>query len=145
MTGFLLAPTAIATQIMLGPSILDGAIGFSYPAALAAEQNSSGFQTITGEQLSQMLLRKDFFFVNVHIPYAGQIDGTDAFIPYDKIAQNLDKLPADKRAKIVLYCRSGRMSEIAAEQLSKLGYLHVSHLSGGMIAWQASGRALTEH
>ncbi|TIV73305.1 MAG: rhodanese-like domain-containing protein [Mesorhizobium sp.] len=71
--------------------------------------------------------------------------GNGCLYPYDKIDRNLDKLPADKNAKIVLYCRSGRMSEIAADQLSKLGYLHVSHLSGGMIAWQASGHALTEH
>lgn len=145
LTVFLLAPTLVATQIVLGPSILDGTAGFRYPAAVAAEQNSSGFQTITSEQLSQMLPRKDFFFVNVHIPYEGQIEGTDAFIPYDKIDRNLDKLPADKSAKIVLYCRSGRMSGIAAEQLARLGYLHVSHLSGGMIAWQASGYALKEH
>ncbi|RWA68037.1 rhodanese-like domain-containing protein [Mesorhizobium sp.] len=145
LTVFLLAPTAIATQVVLGPSIFDGIVGFRYPAAAAAEQNNPGFQTITSEQLSQMLPRKDFFVVNVHIPYEGQIEGTDAFIPYDKIDRNLDKLPADKNAKIVLYCRSGRMSEIAAEQLSKLGYLNVSHLSGGMIAWQASGHALTEH
>ncbi|WP_430699051.1 rhodanese-like domain-containing protein [Mesorhizobium dulcispinae] len=62
--------------------------------------------------------------------------------PTDKIDRNLDKLPADKNAKIVLYCRSGRMSEIAAEQLARPGYLHVTHLSGEMIAWQASGHAL---
>ncbi|TKB17077.1 MAG: rhodanese-like domain-containing protein [Mesorhizobium sp.] len=142
---FLLAPTMVATQIALGPSILNRTAGFTFQAAVAAEQDSSGFQTITSEQLSQMLPRKDFFFVNVHIPYEGQIEGTDAFVPYDKIAQNLDKLPADKSAKIVLYCRSGRMSGIAAEQLARLGYLHVSHLSGGMIAWQASGHALKEH
>lgn len=29
-----------------------------------------------------MLPRKDFFFVNVQIPYEGQIKGTDAIIPY---------------------------------------------------------------
>ncbi|WP_292326825.1 rhodanese-like domain-containing protein [Mesorhizobium sp.] len=141
----LLAPAMAVTQVVIGSSILDGALGFRYPAALAAEQNNPGFKTITSEQLSQMLPHKDFFFVNVHVPYEGQIEGTDALIPYDKIAQNLDKLPADKSANIVLYCRSGRMSEIAADQLSRLGYLHVSHLSGGMIAWRDSGHALMEH
>lgn len=89
-----------------------------------------------------MLQFKDFFLVNVHVPYEGEIDATDAFIAFDRIAENLDKLPPDKGAKIVLYCRSGRMSEIAATELSRLGYTQVSHLSGGMIGWKASGFAI---
>ncbi len=86
-----------------------------------------------------MLKQKDFFFVNVHVPYEGEIQNTDVFIPYNEIASNLDKLPKDKNAKIVLYCRSGRMSGIAAQTLIKLGYTNVSHLAGGMIAWEKSG------
>ena len=105
----------------------------------AAEVSTQGFATLTSVELAAMLPRKDFFFVNVHIPYEGQIGGTDAFIPYDQMADNLDKLPANKDTKIVLYCRSGRMSETAARELIKLGYRRVSHLSGGMIAWEGSG------
>ncbi|MDP1689389.1 MAG: rhodanese-like domain-containing protein [bacterium] len=86
-----------------------------------------------------MLKQKDFFFVNVHTPFEGEIKNTDAFIPYDKIADNLDKLPKDKNAKIVLYCRSGRMSEVAAKELSSLGYTNVYNLIGGMINWEKNG------
>lgn len=109
-------------------------------AAEAAE--NAAFQTITSENLSQMLQHKDFVLVNVHIPYEGEIAETDTFIPFDKIAENLNKLPADKAAKIVLYCRSGRMSEIAAAALAGLGYTHVDHLAGGMIGWETSGHRL---
>ncbi|HEX8009881.1 MAG TPA: rhodanese-like domain-containing protein [Casimicrobiaceae bacterium] len=105
----------------------------------ASTQRGEAFGTLTGAQLAAMLQRKDFFFVNVHIPYAGEIRNTDAFIAFDKIADNLDKLPADKSAKIVLYCQSGRMSEIAARELARLGYSRVSHLAGGMIDWKKSG------
>ena len=93
------------------------------------------FTTLTSFQLAAMLERKDFFFVNVHTPYEGEIKDTDAFIVFDKIADNLDKLPKDRKASIVLYCRSGRMSEIAARELTQLGFIKVSHLSGGMIDW----------
>lgn len=102
------------------------------------------FRTLTSPQLAMMLEKKDFFFVNVHTPYQGEIKNTDAFIVFDKIADNLDKLPKDKSAKIVLYCQSGRMSEIAAQELTKLGFTHVSHLSGGMIAWKKSGYEVIE-
>ena len=91
-----------------------------------------------------MLERKDFFFVNVHTPYEGEIKYTDAFIVFDKIADKLDKLPKDRTANIVLYCRSGRMSEIAARELMQLGFSRVSHLSGGMIAWKKNGYEIIE-
>ena len=90
-------------------------------------------------QLATMLAQKDFFLVNVHIPYEGEIKDTDAFIAYDSIADNLDKLPQDKNAKIVVYCRSGGMSAIAARQLVRLGFTQVSDLAGGMIDWEKSG------
>uniref|UniRef100_UPI0037045629 rhodanese-like domain-containing protein n=1 Tax=Mesorhizobium atlanticum TaxID=2233532 RepID=UPI0037045629 len=102
------------------------------------------FTTLTSVQLAAMLEKKDFFFVNVHTPYEGEIKDTDAFIVFDKIADNLDKLPKDRSAKIVLYCRSGRMSEIAARKLTQLGFSQVSHLSGGMIDWKQSGYEIIE-
>ena len=97
---------------------------------------------ISADELNTMLKNKDFVFINVHIPYAGNITGTDLSIPYDQIRQNLSQLPADKNAKIVLYCRSGRMSAIAAESLVKLGYMHIWNLKGGMDGWEQAGYPL---
>lgn len=106
--------------------------------------SSIKFKTLTSYQLAAMLKKKDFLFINVHTPYEGEIKNTDAFIPFDKITNNLEELPKDKTAKIVLYCRSGRMSEIAAHNLAQLGFDQVSHLSGGMIDWQKSGYEIPE-
>ena len=107
-----------------------------------AQPKPGNFITLTSAELATMLNQKDFYFVNVHIPYVGEIKNTDAFVPYDKITENLDKLPKDKNAKIVLYCQSGRMSETAAKELIQLGYTQVSHLSGGMIEWKQNGYAI---
>lgn len=99
-----------------------------------------GFYTdVSVPELQAMLADKNFTMVNVHIPFEGNIARTDLSIPYDQIGQNLDKLPDDKNAKIVLYCRSGRMSAIAAKTLVSLGYTNIWNLSGGMVAWEQAG------
>ena len=106
------------------------------------EVEGGSYTNVTPKQLSEMLKQKDFFFVNVHIPYEGEIDRTDAQIPYDQTAQQLSQYPADKTAKIVLYCRSGRMSSIAAKELVKAGYTNVWNLDGGRAAWETQGLPL---
>jgi len=97
------------------------------------------YTQISVGELQPMLKDKDFTLVNVHIPFEGDIPNTNVSIPYDRIAQNLDQLPADKNAEIVLYCRSDRMSTIASETLVGLGYTNVYNLDGGMVAWENAG------
>ena len=99
------------------------------------------YQNITPDELNAMLKNKDFVFVNVHIPFAGNIADTDLSIPYDQIGTsgNLSQLPADKNAKIVLYCRSGRMSAIVAEKLVSIGFTNIWNLENGMMEWEKAG------
>lgn len=108
--------------------------------------------TVSAAQLKRMLKQKSsdptgvagFTFINVHTPYEGEIEKTDAFIAYDKIVEQSSLLPKDKNAPIVLYCKTGRMSAEALETVKKLGFTNVKHLAGGMDSWQRSKGVLLD-
>lgn len=101
------------------------------------------YTDITADQLTTMLDKKDFFLVDVHVPNEGRLPQLDARIPFDQITQRLDQLPADKSVKIVITCRSGRMSAQASSALADLGYTNIYNLEGGFNAWQAKGYPFT--
>lgn len=108
--------------------------------------NGGSYTNINSHQLDAMFKDKDFVLVNVHIPFAGDIPNTDLSIPYDQISESqyLSQLPADKSAKVVLYCRSGRMSQIAAEELVSLGYTNIWNIKEGMVEWEQAGFSLDQ-
>src|SRR3989337_2117207 len=117
----------------------------SEPVAVVGKKISAPggeYTDVSVAELQAMLANKDFVFVNVHIPFEGNIPNTDLSIPYDVIDQHLEDLPAGKDAKIVLYCRSDRMSNIAARTLVGLGYTNVWNLGGGVGEWENAGRPI---
>ena len=64
----------------------------------------------------------------------GHIPGA-ILIPEYEIADRAEKELPDKEQLILVYCRSGRRSKIAAEELVKLGYTNVKEF-GGIIDWE---------
>ena len=66
-------------------------------------------------------------FEEGHIPRA-------ILIPYTEIENKAEEMLPDKDKLILVYCRSGRRSKIAAESLSQLGYTNVKEF-GGIIDW----------
>jgi rhodanese-related sulfurtransferase len=101
---------------------------------------SGSYQTLTIDEFASIVTNDsdEYTIVNVHIPYEGEVAETDFSIPYNDIESLTITLP-DKNASIILYCRSGRMSEEASRTLVELGYTQVWDVPGGMNAWQASG------
>jgi rhodanese-related sulfurtransferase len=122
-------PTATATA---GPSQF----------GIVVQGQGGHWTNVSPDQLAAMLEHKDFTLLNVKKPYVGEIAGTDLYVPYDQLAARASELPADKGSKILVYCRTGTTSKIAAQTLLDLGYTNVWNLDGGMEAWTASGRTL---
>lgn len=81
----------------------------------------------SGEEHIILDTREQEEFDESHIPGA-------ILIPYTEIENKAEKIITDKNALILVYCRSGRRSKIAAESLSKLGYTNVKEF-GGIIDW----------
>lgn len=79
--------------------------------------------------------------INVHVPYDGEIEGTDLFVAYDAI--DVSVLPESFDAPLAVYCRSGAMSAEAVATLSGLGYTNIVELDGGMNAWRSSGGTIS--
>ena len=68
---------------------------------------------------------------------AGHVPGS-VNIPHDQLASRLAEVPKDR--DVVLYCRSGRRVQMAADVLAGSGYARLEHLQGDMPAWSNQGR-----
>ncbi|WP_339512401.1 rhodanese-like domain-containing protein [Pseudomonas sp. RL_15y_Pfl2_60] len=60
---------------------------------------------------------------------AGTLQGAQ-HVEYQQIADKISQLQPDKTAPIVLFCKSGRRSGIAQDELIKLGYSNVINAGG---------------
>ena len=81
----------------------------------------------SGEEHIILDTREQDEFDEGHIPNA-------ILIPYTEIENKAEEMLPDKDKLILVYCRSGRRSKIAAESLAKLGYTNVKEF-GGIIDW----------
>ena len=61
------------------------------------------------------------------------IDGA-ILIPDYEVANKAESVLKDKNQLILVYCRSGRRSKLAASELVKLGYTNIKEF-GGIIDW----------
>jgi rhodanese-related sulfurtransferase len=106
------------------------------------EMKTNEYKNLLSSELATMLENKDFRLVDVHIPEQKHIPKTDYLIPFNEIDKIISVL-SDKNEKIVLYCRSGSMSKIVAEELVGRGYNNVFDLTNGLNEWTAEGREIS--
>lgn len=57
-------------------------------------------------------------------------------IPLDDFDKQVKKMLPDKEQTIMLYCKSGKRSAVAAQELMDLGYTHILDIDGGVNAWK---------
>ena len=102
--------------------------------------DQSPARRVDADQFEEVVGLPETVVLNVHVPAAGEIEGTDLFMAFDDIDPAL--LPSDRNTPVAVYCKSGSMSAIAVARLAQAGYTDIVELEGGMGAWVASGRSL---
>lgn len=95
------------------------------------------YQQITPEEAKKIMdSKEDFVILDVREAdefESGHISGA-ILIPYTEIFLKAEEMIPDKNKQILVYCRSGRRSKIAAESLAKLGYTNIKEF-GGINQW----------
>lgn len=74
-------------------------------------------------------------FAEGHIENSVNINFND-----ENFLKNITELERDKTKPIFLYCRSGRRSGLAAEQISEMGFKTVFDLEGGIVNWEKNNQ-----
>ena len=104
-----------------------------------AKENDQGavYVNITAEEAKQIMDSEEGYIIldvrtqeeydEGHIPGATQIS-------HEEIEEKAEDVLTDKDQLILVYCRSGRRSKIAAEALVELGYTNIKEF-GGIIDW----------
>jgi rhodanese-related sulfurtransferase len=100
-----------------------------------------GFYSIKNDKLNEEMVDKAPVIVDIRTAEEwnkdGYIEGA-VNIPLQEIFSSLDKLPANKEEKIVIYCASGHRGSVAAMGLRLMGYTNVFNLAGGLNGWKAA-------
>ena len=104
-----------------------------------AKENDQGavYVNITAEEAKQIMDSEEGYIIldvrtqeeynEEHIPGA-------IVISHEEITEKAEEVLTDKDQLILVYCRSGRRSKLAAEALVELGYTNIKEF-GGIIDW----------
>ncbi|HAL74437.1 MAG TPA: rhodanese-like domain-containing protein [Clostridiales bacterium] len=146
---FILAFTLVALSACSAPATSPTTGSTTSPSTPIASSTQPGDTSNTTQQPADIIQlispadakamlesNPDVLLLDVRTPEeyaAGHIAGS-VLLPYDQIEGRAGELPADKAAPIIVYCRTGRRSAIAAEVLAGLGYSKIYDL-GGIQDW----------
>ena len=97
----------------------------------------AAYMNITAEEAKQIMdIEEGYIILDARTQEEydqGHIPGA-IVISHEEIAEKAEEVLTDKDQLILVYCRSGRRSKIAAEALVELGYTKIKEF-GGIIDW----------
>ena len=101
------------------------------------EKDVAGYEMITAQQAKEIMDTQEGYVIldtRTEEEYEqGHIPGA-IVISHEEIKEKAESVLTDKDQLILVYCRSGRRSKLAAQDLADLGYTNVKEF-GGIIDW----------
>ena len=98
-------------------------------------ENTASYKTISAEE-AHVMMAEEHILLDVRTDEEfreGHISGAILIPDYEIAGRAENELP-DKAAIILVYCRSGRRSALAAQTLTDIGYSNIFDF-GGIIDW----------
>ncbi len=135
---------AVRALISIG---LDRVVGYAPPTVIqeweASDQELEQYVTVFPQEVAEQVLNGDVVVIDVrseaelhmtgHLPNARHI-----MLGY--LPERVQEIPKDR--PVLVYCRSGNRSAIAASVLQALGVKDVRNLAGGILYWGRLGLPL---
>lgn len=117
--------------------VLLAAVLFSACGHNTQKEQEMVYMNITAQQAKEIMDTQEGYIIldtRTQEEYdAGHIPGA-MVLPHDEVLKKAETVLPDKSQLILVYCRSGRRSKLAAEDLVKLGYTNIREF-GGIIDW----------
>ena len=117
--------------------VLLAAVLFSACGHNTQREQEMVYMNITAQQAKEIMDTQEGYIIldtRTQEEYdTGHIPGA-MVLPHDEVLKKAETVLPDKSQLILVYCRSGRRSKLAAEDLVKLGYTNIREF-GGIIDW----------
>ncbi len=107
---------------------------------------NKGIAMIDASDAQSMMKDSNLTIIDVRMPQEykqGHLKKAK-LIPVSEIGNRLGEIEALKDSPVLVYCKSGHRSSMAARILKKSGFSNISNLQGGITSWQGAGGAVTK-
>jgi rhodanese-related sulfurtransferase len=122
-------------KIIMDNTIIDVSGGEIMCGASIKHNNDIAVYEYNNDSLHAAMLNNNHIkLIDIREPYEFSFQHDKQFscnVPLARLVQFVRENQFEKQQEIVLICRSGSRSYVAAKALSRLGFSHVGHLSGG--------------
>jgi thioredoxin len=106
----------------------------------------SKYAELTAPEAKAFIEKSNPLILDVRTPaeyYSGHIPGA-VLIPLQQLADRLSEIENHKEKDILIYCRSGNRSTVAAEILNRDGFKKTHNLRDGILGWIKNGFELKQ-